>query len=278
MDAPVRGSKDHVKSGINSNTTLGLSPEVVALSSGLSPGYLSQHPPPGLSHLRTTYLHLYSYLVITASSLRSHLGITASSFGLSPRHHSIIPRLLCSLLWLLTCVHSMLPWAFPWGFCILTGLSLCCFLCPSSLGGLHNHWENLSQTSVCSWGMAFTAFPIFLHAFLPFWLLMEMPTLAFPVYSCVHHVVCLIFLILKPDFSCLRGSCPPWSHIKQCLHTTYIQQIFVAQISNRTRPGPRYQLFQILCSKLKEYALKQKLTESEMESRHLRSPPDTPTD
>lgn len=115
MDAPIQGSKDHVKSGINSNTTLGLSPEVVALSSGLSPGYLSQHPPPGLSHLRTTYLHLYSYLVITASSLRSHLGITVSSFGLSPRHHSIIPRLLCSLLWLLTCVTQHAPLGSPVG-------------------------------------------------------------------------------------------------------------------------------------------------------------------
>lgn len=43
VDAPIQGSKDHVKSGRNSNTTLGLSPEVVALSSRTSPGCLSQH-------------------------------------------------------------------------------------------------------------------------------------------------------------------------------------------------------------------------------------------
>lgn len=103
------------KSGINSNTTLGLSPEVVALSSRTSPRESVTAWSPGFSHLRTTHLHLYSYLdgyhsilswtllsedgislsVLlpnsTASSLGSHLGTTASSpFGLSPRasqHH-----------------------------------------------------------------------------------------------------------------------------------------------------------------------------------------------
>lgn len=77
---------------------------------------------PGFSHLRTTHLHLYSYLdgyhsilswtllseddislsVLlpnsTASSLGSHLGTTASSpFGLSPRHHSIISWALMNM-------------------------------------------------------------------------------------------------------------------------------------------------------------------------------------
>lgn len=103
---------------------------------------------PGFSHLRTTHLHLYSYLdgyhsilswtllsedgislsVLlpnsTASSLGSHLGTTASSpFGLSPRasqHHLLgsHEHATSASFGFLPVRHNMLPWALPWSFTV----------------------------------------------------------------------------------------------------------------------------------------------------------------
>lgn len=128
-----------------------------ALSQGSSIVFLGSHlgqtsflwvprqlPPPGLSHL--SIIISSSVLSWTASPLGSHLGVTASLFGLPPGHHSILLQQnhpLGSPVSQHASLSAHLGLLHPhWFVPLLLSLPMCS-LCPRE--GQHNFYKSLAH-------------------------------------------------------------------------------------------------------------------------------------